>query len=142
MSQKVTLTYVSATPKVSKAGKPYTSLSIKTVEHGERYINGFQNKVNKNWKEGDEVNVSITEKEYNGKMYLSFEVPDMTTDLLAEVNALRDEIKKIREVLKPIYLEWKARQPRTPSKVIGTDIDYPENEGQPNFELDESEINY
>jgi hypothetical protein len=85
------LTYVKRDQKTSKAGKPYTSLSIKTEQHGDRFINGFGNKENEGWKVGDEVEVNVSEKEYNGKMYLNLEMPkiaDKVNDLAKEFNSI------------------------------------------------------
>lgn len=72
------LTFIKRTDAVSKAGKPYVRLSIKTDKHGERYISGFGNKDNANWQIGDEVDIKVTEsetKDKNGLPYLNFEMP-------------------------------------------------------------------
>lgn len=75
---KITLTKVFTTNKdkegnelKSKKGVPYTRMSIKANEYGDKWISGFQNKDNKDWKEGDTVEVEIKE---NGE-YLNFETP-------------------------------------------------------------------
>src|SRR3990167_5838430 len=57
--------------KTSKAGKPYTSLRIKTQEHGDKWISGFGNAGNAEWDSGTEADVNIVEK---GE-YLNFEMP-------------------------------------------------------------------
>ncbi len=54
-------------------GKPYTRISLKTIQHGERAISGFENPQTKNWQAGDDVEIEVTEK--NG--YLNFTVPKM-----------------------------------------------------------------
>lgn len=61
--------------KTSKAGKPYTSLRIKTIEYGDRYLSGFGNASNKDWKEGSEVEIIVTETQKDDKTYLNFETP-------------------------------------------------------------------
>lgn len=65
-------------PLKSKAGKPYTRMSIKTKEHGDKWISGFANKTNDFWAKGMSVNIEVTE---NGK-YLNFkeENPQMAAD--------------------------------------------------------------
>jgi len=75
---KVTLTKIYKTNKdkegnelKSKKGFPYTRMSIKTEEHGDKWVSGFENKDNKDWKEGDTVEVELKE---NGE-YLNFETP-------------------------------------------------------------------
>lgn len=64
-----TITFIKRTERTSKAGKPFTSVSIKTQEHGEKYMSGFGNKDNAGWKVGDKVNIKVTP---NGE-YLNFE---------------------------------------------------------------------
>jgi len=88
---KLTLTYVNREQKTSKAGKPYTSLSIKAQEYGDRFINGFGNQDNANWAVGQSVEVNVVEKPYNGKNYLNFEMPkiaDKVNDLAKEFNSI------------------------------------------------------
>ena len=89
MTTKLTLTWVKREQKTSKAGKPYTALSLKANEYADRYINGFGNKANVNWKEGDTVEVlNVTEKDYNGKKYLNFEMPSVE----AATNEIKGEL--------------------------------------------------
>lgn len=74
---KLTLTNVTRTQRTSRrTGKDYTSLSLKSVEYGERFINGFGNKDNMAWKSGDIVDLEIKEVEKDGKKYLNFEMPE------------------------------------------------------------------
>ena len=65
---KVKLTRVSRNNKTSKGGKDYVSLGIQTEQHGDKWINGFGNNFNKDWKQGDEVEIEVVE---NGQ-YLNF----------------------------------------------------------------------
>lgn len=58
---KVKLTRLSRKDKVSKAGKPFVSLGIRTEEHGERWLSGFGSADNKDWKAGDEVEIEVVE---------------------------------------------------------------------------------
>ena len=62
------ITYLRREEKTSKAGKPFTSLSLKVESKGERYLSGFGNKANEHWKIGDTVNIIIEEK----GQYLNF----------------------------------------------------------------------
>lgn len=73
--EKVKLTYVNHTDKTSKAGKPFTSCSIKTDKYGDQYLNGFGNVTTKSWKVGDEVEIEVKKVEVGGKEYLNFEGP-------------------------------------------------------------------
>lgn len=70
---KVTLTAVNRKDRVSKAGKPYVSLGIKTQEHADKWLSGFEGKQTKNWKVGDTVEIEVEQK---GK-YLNFSVPKL-----------------------------------------------------------------
>lgn len=73
---KVTLTKVTRTERVSqKTGKPFTSLSIKTIEHGDKFLSGFGNKDNSDWREGSQVEIETTEVAKDGKVYLNFTTP-------------------------------------------------------------------
>jgi hypothetical protein len=79
---KVTLTLANAQEKISqRTGKPYTALSIKTVEFGERWLNGFGGKISMNWAPGMQVYIRVVEKPNpnGGANYLNFDVvePDM-----------------------------------------------------------------
>ena len=69
---KITITAVSRKQRTSaRTGKPFTSLGLKTQEHGEKWLSGFGNVDNADWKAGDTVEVEIEEK--NG--YLNFSTP-------------------------------------------------------------------
>ena len=84
--ETVTITSITRTPRVSaKTGKPYTSLSLKVQEYGDRFLSGFANKDNAMWKEGDKVEIEIKKVEKDGKEYLNFETPkkeDKVAELL------------------------------------------------------------
>ena len=77
MIQKLTLTTVIRKAQVSaRTNKPYTSLSIKTKEHGDRYLSGFGSAKTDSWKEGDVVTLEVTESEKldkNGRPYLNWD---------------------------------------------------------------------
>lgn len=52
-------------------GRPYVRMSIKTAEHGEKWLSGFEGSGNKFWKEGDKVSMIVEQK---GE-YLNFSLP-------------------------------------------------------------------
>lgn len=95
--QKITLTRVYSNdkdkegkPLMSKAGKPYTKLAIKCAEHGDAWLSGFQNAGNKDWKEGDVVEVIITSQVgKDGKTYLNFETPKAEELLARQIAELQ-----------------------------------------------------
>jgi len=75
--QKYTITYIKSEAKISKAGKPYTSVGMKLAEFGDQqWINGFGNKQTATWKEGSVVELIVTDEEYNGRVSKKFSIPD------------------------------------------------------------------
>lgn len=62
MTEKLHLTRVFRTdtdknkqPLVGRSGKPYSKIAIKCVEYGDKWVNGFGNRDNERWQDGDEV---------------------------------------------------------------------------------------
>jgi len=100
--EKVILTKVYSSNKdkngnelVNRNGKPYTRMSIKTQQHGDTWLSGFQNRTNENWKQGDEVEIIVTQ---NGQ-YTNFETPK-TEDMLAmRVKDLEIRVDRLEEKL-------------------------------------------
>ena len=88
---KVTITRISRVQRISqKTSKPYTSMGIQTKEYGDQWLNGFGNPGNRDWKEGDTVEVNISKKERNGKEVLDFENPKpQPVDQLALISEIR-----------------------------------------------------
>lgn len=113
--EKQKLTWIKSEEKTSKAGKKFTSVSIKTDRYGDRFLSGFGSKENRDWKVGDEVELIVTEKEYNGKSYLNFE-HKREPRLEDRVAILEDTVNKIREFLKPIYEERKKAEDKSSGK--------------------------
>lgn len=68
---KVTLTRVARADKEIK-GKVVPTIGIQTKEHGDKWLNSFKLKGTENWKDYDVVDIEVTEKEVNGKIYLNF----------------------------------------------------------------------
>lgn len=116
--KKLTLTWIKREEKVGKNNKPYTSLSIRAKEYGERYLSGFGSAANAGWAVGQEVEVAdvkeVASKD-GTKTYLNFEMPKKA-DPNVEVAALRvsmDELnrkfERMREAMAPIWKDWNAR---------------------------------
>lgn len=59
------------TALMTSKGRPYTSVRIKTQEHGDVMISGFGNSENALWKVGDTVDITVSQK---GE-YWNFEMP-------------------------------------------------------------------
>jgi hypothetical protein len=92
MAKQETVTITSAIRKEktsTRTGKPFTSLGIKTVEYGDKWLSGFGNANNAHWKEGSKVEIIVEEK---GE-YLNFSTPETTTgDKFSTSNA---EVKNL-----------------------------------------------
>lgn len=83
---------------VNKQGKPFTRLTIKVESKGDRYISGFANEGNKNWRVGDEVDIIITESktlDKNGKPYLNFSLTKKEVVQSGDMKEIKDELFKV-----------------------------------------------
>jgi hypothetical protein len=92
---KVTLTKVYRNTKdkngvdlKTKDGRPYTRVSIKTQEHGDKWLSGFGAEWNSFWNEGDTVNIEVKE---NGQ-YLNFERINELDEIRSRLTALEDAV--------------------------------------------------
>ena len=113
--KKYTLTQVYRTdkdkdgkPLVSKTGKAYAKCNIKVEEHGDKWLSGFGNAGNQAWVAGDQVQLMVSEKEFNGSVYLQYEVPKAEDLLAARVSALELDMLNVKKSL--------AGTPAAPSK--------------------------
>lgn len=115
---KVTLTRViisdknkDGTPLMSKLGKPYSRLSIKTLEHGDKWLSGFKGKENEFWKEGDQVDIIVKQ---NGE-YLNYDVPKVEDKLAMRVSALEVEVMQLRNAVAKLGGVTTTTAPSNPS---------------------------
>lgn len=99
---KITLTRVfstdknkDGTPLMSKLGKPYSKMSVKCVEHGDKWLSGFKGRENEHWKEGDQVDVIVKQ---NGD-FLNYEVPKAEDKLAMRVSALEVDVMQLKNAL-------------------------------------------
>jgi len=99
---KITLTRVfstdknkDGTPLMSKLGKPYSKMSVKCVEHGDKWLSGFKGRENENWKEGDQVDVIVKQ---NGD-FLNYEVPKAEDKLAMRVSSVEVDIMNIKNMI-------------------------------------------
>jgi hypothetical protein len=103
-------------PLSTKTGKRYTSLRFQCNEYGSRWVSGFENHDNKDWKEGDTVDVNIEEK----GDYLNFSMPKKENrNIVANPELTRklDEIITKLNVLTPMVRDiwnWKTSEEKTP----------------------------
>ena len=73
---RVTITRIARKSKTSKGGKTYTSIGLQVKELPNTWINGFGDKSNTNWKEGDVMDLVIFDHEYNGNVTKQFKPID------------------------------------------------------------------
>lgn len=114
-------------PLKSKKGFPYTRMSIKCEQFGDQWLSGFQNADNKEWKEGDEVEIIKTENSKDGKIYLNFETPkkdnkviEMLSELLIKVGKLNANVEYLKDrLVSPSSVDNTAIDPET-----GMDLNY------------------
>lgn len=129
-----TLTFVKRTTTdkagktlTGKNGKPYTRLSIKTKEHGEQWLSGFDSKDTAQWSEGQQVEIEVTEVEKDGKKYLNFVTPKKGGDEL--LKQIFDNTEMILNRLVGLKIDIEtikaAQQPKK---------EYPPNDGEVPFE--------
>lgn len=87
-------------PLMTKTGKPYEKLALKTKEYGENtWLSGFSNKTNEKWTEGSVVEVTITKQERDGKVFYNFETPKAEDILTARVSALELDVLNLKKAL-------------------------------------------
>ena len=72
----------------TKDGRAYTRVSIKTSEHGDKWLSGFGANWNESWQEGETVSINV---EQSGQ-YLNFSKLDPVDDLEARVKKLEDKV--------------------------------------------------
>lgn len=78
-----------ATP--NKPSRPYTRVGLKTQEHGDKWLSGFENRTNANWKEGDSVEIEVEQK---GE-YLNFRNLSETEMIWKELANLKNRVGKL-----------------------------------------------
>lgn len=125
--KKVTLTGIwrnttdkQGNPLKSAKGIPYTKLSFKCTEYGDKYIGGFGNKANEGWKQGDTVEVIIKQ---NGE-YLNFEMPkelDVATERVAK---LEGRVTKLELSFERKFAELKSDLTLDLGGKFQTDADF------------------
>ena len=114
---KITLTRVfstdknkDGTPLMSKLGKPYSKMSVKCVEHGDKWLSGFKGRENENWKEGDQVDVIVKQ---NGE-FLNYDVPKAEDKLAMRVSAVEVEVMQLRNAVAKLGGSPVASAPSAP----------------------------
>lgn len=133
---KITLTRVYASDKdkngvpfVAKTtGRPYKKMSVKCIEHGDKWLSGFQGRENEFWKEGDVVDVIIKQ---NGE-YLNYEVPKAEDKLAMRVSALEVEVLNLRNMFAKLPTQPASKAVSGPEDY-GTVLNNPSAMDEPDF---------
>ena len=108
-------------PLRTRDGRPYTRLLIKTEEHANQWISGFQNKQNYNWKVGDLVNIEIQEVQKDGQTYLNFRTQDRIDLLEARIATLEIQIRNL------MGSQEAKKEKEQPEELPPLDEDLPED---------------
>lgn len=83
-------------PYVTKDGRPFTRLEIKTASTGDELLSAFENALNKNWAVGQEVDAKVVVKE-NG--YKNLEALSKTDILEIRVISLETKVRNLERAL-------------------------------------------
>jgi hypothetical protein len=75
-------------PLKTSDGREYERVAIQTKEYGSKWISGFGGNWNRNWKEGDNIDIEIEEK----GQYLNFKRPDPLKALEERVARIEAEL--------------------------------------------------
>ena len=108
---KLTLTKLFSKEQISKkTNKPFTSLSIKTKEHGDRFLSGFGSKETQGWREGDVIELDVTESDKLdklGKPYLNWKLPNREDKVIERFSKIEfslakhdSQIRELREFIR------------------------------------------
>jgi len=116
---------------INKNGKEYTKCNIQTKQHGEKYLSGFGNKTNENWKIGDEVEIIVKTVVSNGTEYLNYETPKAEDLQKNEIEVLKTKLwaltHRVDEMAEYLKVKFgKADAPKVEKTSDG--IDYPDEQ--------------
>lgn len=131
MILKITKVFSTDTKKdgskmINKWGKPYFRTAVKAEQYGDEWINGFT-AFKPEW-EGKEVELEISETEFNGKKGKAFAIPKKEDVANKALEQILNKITAIDLKINVLYERLVAPNlPKVQEKVPGTDIDYPDD---------------
>ena len=115
-------------PYLTKNKKPFWRVSLKLAEFGEQYLSGVVFDEPR-FKVGEKIELVVSKETYNGKEQLKFELPKKENPNAKANEAILNKLTKIE--LMVIKIGQHLMPPN--NKVEGTDIDYPEDNGDVEF---------
>jgi hypothetical protein len=136
---KITLTWIGQPKDVQTKFGPKQKFSVKATQYGDNYLDVWSSPVTREWKVGQEVEVlSVDTREYSGKTYYDVKMPKANAgnneEVMKKLETISNEIVKVKLVLAEVR---DVIVPKPTPKVAGTDIDYPQMEAEPNFDVEE-----
>ena len=133
---KLHITWLGQKKEIKTKFGPKNKASLKATEYGDNYLDFWCSPMTDAWKVGDEIEVlDVTNREYNGKTYHDIVLPKANGGNNAEVMKALEEVRNQNtQILLGLREIYKIVAPPVKSKVVGTDLDYPEMEAEPSFE--------
>lgn len=133
MSEKITYLKRDDTDRegnalMSKAGKPYTRMTLKVESKGDRYISGFGNASNKDWSVGDEVDITIVEAEKTdkeGRPYLNFSQPKSVDKIGDDIAIIKKDITTLLLLMRDIKDNTSKKGPYPTREMEGMTDEQP-----------------
>lgn len=125
--------------------------SLKAKEHNDNYLDFWCSPTTDAWKIGDVVEVlEVKPREYNGKTYHDIFLPKANggdnTEIAKKLEEVANQNAKIliqnERIISGLADVHKAVVPKSPSKVAGTDLDYPEMDETNNAGIEIDEVDF
>jgi len=100
-------------PYINQKGQPFTLISLQVEELPGEWMSGFANDLNAEWKNGDKIDIAITEKQVGNKLYKNFK---NLAQKSSRLDALEANVKKL-------MLAVFTKQSNKSIEEIGDEID-------------------
>ncbi len=125
--QKLTITFIGQPKDVTTKFGPKQKNSIKTIEHGDKYLSYWVSPATSGWAVGQTVEVDqVTSREWQGKTYWDIVMPKKDAPNAKQHEEVMKYLVPLSILVKELVM-WKRDQTgENKNKVPGTDIDYPE----------------
>lgn len=89
---------------MGRSGRPYTKIAIKATEYGDKWINGFGNRDNNRWQDGDVVKARVVQSGQYLNLEMVSELEQVMLKLDEMSNKLDMAIKGAKVQQQPDYL--------------------------------------